>query len=92
MPKEYIATPPPERPGAPWFLKVNGAVSYACAGDDGYPIVALNVEQYDWMYRSVMGSDVVDVRVTNLGEIVIPPSGGDAVPVAFTITGDIIPQ
>ena len=55
MPREYIATPPPERPGAPWLLKINGAVSYATNADDGYPTLPLNAEQYDWLYRSVYG-------------------------------------
>ena len=84
MPREYIVPAPPERPGAPWFLKVNGNVSYCTNGDGdvGYSTVPLPLEQYDWLYRSVMGVDAPKVEVTNL------PAAG-AAPTSYTITGDI---
>lgn len=91
MPREYIAVPPPERPGMPWFLKIDGVVSYATAGDDGYPAITLNTEQYDWLYRSVMGRDTVPVTVTNFPPPVAPIIGPVTSTGSFTINGTIDP-
>lgn len=92
VPKEYIAAPPPERPGMPWFLKVNGAVSYATNADDGYPVIALNTEQYDYLYRSVYGPFDVVVKNTVPVEVKNWPAPAEAAPVSVELPWPLIIQ
>lgn len=87
--RNYVAKPPAEREGMPWFTKINGVVAYATASDwpNELPVDTLSVEQYDLLFESVYGKKVRDVRVTNWP----PPSGGSVpAPASFTLTGDIV--
>jgi GH25 family lysozyme M1 (1,4-beta-N-acetylmuramidase) len=96
--QNYVAQPPAERPGMPWFTKINGVVEYATAADfpNDMPVAMLSVEQYDWMFRSKFGTG--ETKVTNFPatqEVSVtnwpPPTAGTAFPSSFTLTGDITP-